>query len=265
MIRFYLFFICLLTLYSCASQPKMLTINESQLGQFAFGLPEYPIETTTAEQKHSLWATQYYVHYAETTTANGHPLLDMDGKSFGIMLSARDWCMGGVEGTIQAKDSTGMLRTYNYAGRGKEIQVDCAPFFNKGTLINAAAIGRTRYTYAQGPFGDGVKGLILVPFRTIATDTTIFPTGSVLYIPSARGIEVELPDGSRAKHDGYFVAGDIGGAIKGNHIDVFTGVYRRNPFPSIVQSKSSATFVAYLVQEQARLKEILVGLHKARK
>jgi 3D (Asp-Asp-Asp) domain-containing protein len=265
MIRLLLSIICLCALHSCASQPPSLVINEAALGQFAFGLPEYPVANAAESSKYALWATQYYVHYAETTNANGHPLLDMGGKSFGVMLSARDWCMGGVEGTIQAKDSTGTLRTYNYAGRGKEIQVDCAPFFNKGTLINAAAIGRTRYTFAKGPFGDGVKGLILVPFRTIATDTTVFPTGSIVYIPTARGLELELPDGSRATHDGYFVAGDIGGAIKGNHIDVFTGVYRKNPFPAIVQSKSSATFAAYLVQNQPRLKEMLLGLHETRK
>ena len=269
MCNFIFIALALFALYSCASQPPQLSIDEAALGQFAFGLPEFPTEALPSEknyslQKHSLWATQYYVHYAETTNANGHPLLDMQGNSFGVMLTARDWCMGGVEGTIQAKDSTGTLRTYNYAGRGKEIQVDCAPFFNKGTLINAAAIGRTRYVYATGPFGDGVKGLILVPFRTIATDTTVFPTGTIVYIPAARGTELELPDGSRTKHDGYFVAGDIGGAIKGNHIDVFTGVYRKNPFPSIVQSKSSATFTAYRVQH-SRLQEILLGLHKARK
>jgi 3D (Asp-Asp-Asp) domain-containing protein len=258
------FFIASISLISCTTQPPLLTVNESALGQFAFGLPEYPTASLQPAQKHVLWATQYYVHYAEATNANGHALLDMNGNSFGVMLTAKDWCMGGVEGTIQAKDSTGTLRTYNYAGRGKEIQVDCAPFFNKGTLINAAAIGRTRYVYATGPFGDGVKGLILVPFRTIATDTNMFPTGSIVYIPSARGIELELPDGSRAKHDGYFVAGDIGGAIKGNHIDVFTGVYRKNPFPSIVQSRSSATFEAFSVSD-ARVREILLALHQARK
>lgn len=248
------------SLISCASQTMSVTVNEAALGQFAFGLPEYPAERVAEPLRHSLWATQYYVHYSETTNANGHPLLDMQGKSFGVMLSAYDWCMGGVEGTIQAKDSTGILRTYNYAGRGADIQVDCAPFFKKGSLINAAAIGRTRYIYATGPFGDGVKGLILVPFRTIATDTTVFPTGTIVYIPSARGADVELPDGTRTKHDGYFVAGDIGGAIKGNHIDVFTGVYRKNPFPSVIQSKSSATFPAVQVQD-SRIKEILLRLH----
>jgi 3D (Asp-Asp-Asp) domain-containing protein len=252
------------SIISCAVQPTPLVINESALGQFAFGLPEYPTANLQPAQKHTLWATQYYVHYAESTTGSGHALLDMNGNSFGVMLTAKDWCMGGVEGTIQAKDSTGTLRTYNYAGRGKEIQVDCVPFFNKGSLINAAAIGRTRYVFATGAFGDGVKGLILVPFRTIATDTTMFPTGSIVYIPAARGTEVELPDGSRAKHDGYFVAGDIGGAIKGNHIDVFTGVYRKNPFPSIVQSRSSATFEAFTVRD-VRAKEILLGLHQVRK
>jgi 3D (Asp-Asp-Asp) domain-containing protein len=271
--RFTAFFmVCRLVfaLSSCASSQTMLTIDRTALNDYAFGLPEYsflqkaaqnaPESTSQQASEQPLWATQYYVHYAEATNANGHALLDMNGNSFGVNLSERDWCFGGVEGTIQVKDSSGSVRTYNYAGRGKDLQVDCSKYF-KGPLIKPEAIGRTRYIYARGEFGDGVKGLILVPFRTIAVDTTTYPIGTVLYIPSARGIEIELPSGKKVLHDGYFFAGDIGGAIKGNHIDVFTGVYRKNPFPNIVQSKSSATFGAMTVSDK-RIIEILRGLHE---
>ena len=58
--------------------------------------------------------------------------------------------------------------------------------------------------------------------------------GQRLYIPSADG--VVLPDGS--VHDGIFTCEDTGGAVTGNHIDVFLGpmagpmtrVITRNPF-----------------------------------
>lgn len=252
-------------LYSCASSQGSLQIDRATLSQYAFGLPEYDAQynaqtvAAPSPQANPLWATQYYVHYAEATNANGHALLDMDGKSFGVNLSDYDWCHGGVEGTILVKDSAGNLRTYNYAGRGKELQVDCSKFF-KGPLIKPEAIGRTRYTYARGEFGDGVKGLMLVPFRTIAVDTTTYPIGSVLYIPGVRGTEIELPSGKKVLHDGYFFAGDIGGAIKGNHIDVFTGVYRKNPFPKIVQSKASATFPVVPVNDE-RIIALLRDLH----
>jgi hypothetical protein len=83
----------------------------------------------------------------------------------------------------------------------------------------------------------------------------------VMYIPAARGIEIELPSGKRVQHDGYFFAGDIGGAIKGNHIDVFTGVYRKNPFSGFVQSKSSATFEAYRVENSVAITDILQQIH----
>lgn len=255
---FFFAFYLVIAVSSCASQQLALTIDRMALNEYALGLPEYPIAQGSLERP--LWATQYYVHYAEATNANGHALLDMNGNSFGVNLSESDWCYGGVEGTIQVKDSSGKVRTYNYAGRGKDLQVDCSKYF-KGPLIKPEAIGRTRYTYARGEFGDGVKGLILVPFRTIAVDTTTYPIGTVLYIPSARGIEIELPSGKKVLHDGYFFAGDIGGAIKGNHIDVFTGVYRKNPFPKIVQSKSSATFGAMTVSDK-RIIEILRGLHE---
>ena len=259
--RFLVHFIALyllVALSSCAAQQTMNTLDRTALSEYAFGLPEYGSSQGAPERL--LWATQYYVHYAEATNANGHALLDMNGNSFGVNLSESDWCFGAVEGTIQVKDSSGRVRPYNYAGRGKDLQVDCAKYF-KGPLIKPEAIGRTRYTYARGEFGDGVKGLILVPFRTIAVDTTTYPIGTVLYIPSARGLEIELPSGKKVLHDGYFFAGDIGGAIKGNHIDVFTGVYRKNPFPKVVQSKSSATFGAMTVSDR-RFIEILRGLHE---
>lgn len=256
---FLLYFCCTVLASSCASSQSTSTIDQTTLGQYAFGLPEYPTQQSSPPL---LWATQYYVHYAEATNANGHALLDMNGKSFGVNLSESDWCFGGVEGTILVKDSAGKLRTYNYAGRGKDVQVDCSKYF-KGPLIKPEAIGRSRYRYAQGEFGDGVQDLVLVPFRTIAVDTNIYPIGSVLYIPSIRGAEIELPSGKKVLHDGYVFAGDIGGAIKGNHIDVFTGVFRKNPFPKVVQSKASATFAAFTVTDRQVI-AILRGLHELR-
>ncbi|MCS6809378.1 MAG: 3D domain-containing protein [Bacteroidota bacterium] len=245
-------------LWSCISSRSSLVFDPRSLDEYAFGLPEY--YQLGADEEHVLWATQYYVHYAEATTANGHALLDTSGRSLGVSLSAYDWCHGSLEGTVLVKDTSGALRTYNYAGRGREIQVDCAPFF-KSALIKPEAIGRTRFTYARGEFGDGVHGFVLVPFRTIAVDTTLYPIGSVLYIPALRGQAIQLPSGKTLLHDGYVFAGDIGGAIKGNHIDVFTGVYRKNPFPTVIRSTSSATFSAFTVRD-TRIIELLYTLHR---
>jgi 3D (Asp-Asp-Asp) domain-containing protein len=230
------------------STSRMIAAPPEEL--FAFNLPEPPQPMPDAS-KRTLWATYYHVWYAEVTSGTGHALLDTQGNALTGQLGARDWCMAGVEGTVLVRDTGGTLTTYNYAGRGQDVQVECAPYFNKGTLINPAAIGKTRWTIASGPYGDGVKGLILVPYRTIAVDTLSFPIGSVVYIPAACGKSVLLPSGQSVTHDGYFFASDIGGAIKDNHIDVFSGTSSKNPFTNFVMNTSSGTFPAYVIADSA--------------
>lgn len=67
------------------------------------------------------------------------------------------------------------------------------------------------------PYGVGVAGFALVPFRSLAVDRRYLPLGHTVEIPDLAGLP--LPDGSR--HDGCFVAVDGGGAIVGHHIDLF--------------------------------------------
>jgi len=225
-----------------------------------FDFPEPTAQSLETAKKLSLWATYYHVFHAKATNANGFPLLDTAGNSFGVSLTAYDWCMSAVEGTVQVTDSTGKVITYNYGGRGKELQVQCAQFFKPGSLIKPEAIGRTRWVLAKGAFGDGVEGQILAPFRTIAIDTTKFPIGTVFYIPSARGQRLTLPSGKVVNHDGYFFGADIGGAIKGNHIDVFAGISTTNPFPTVVQNSASKTFEAYIITD-GDVVDFLTRLH----
>jgi 3D (Asp-Asp-Asp) domain-containing protein len=56
--------------------------------------------------------------------------------------------------------------------------------------------------------------------RTVAVDPTLIPRHSILFIKETVGLK--LPDGTL--HDGYWYASDIGGAIKGQRIDLFTGM-----------------------------------------
>jgi hypothetical protein len=62
-------------------------------------------------------------------------------------------------------------------------------------------------------------------------------------------------------HDGYFFAGDTGSAIKGNHIDLFTGVFEGNPFIDVIQSNPTKTFEAFVVTEPSIIDSLLF-LHK---
>jgi 3D (Asp-Asp-Asp) domain-containing protein len=76
--------------------------------------------------------------------------------------------------------------------------------------------------YHTGVPGIGQKdslGCRLQPMRTVAVDPRVFPRHSVLFIKETVGLK--MPDGST--HDGYWYASDVGGAIKGARIDLFTG------------------------------------------
>ena len=76
--------------------------------------------------------------------------------------------------------------------------------------------------YHAGAKGVGALdslGCKVVPMRTIAVDKAVIPRRTVLFIKETVGLK--MPDG-RA-HDGYWYATDIGGAIKGQRIDLYTG------------------------------------------
>lgn len=58
-----------------------------------------------------------------------------------------------------------------------------------------------------------------VAMRTAATDPRQIPRRTVLFIKETVGLE--MPDGSA--HDGFWYASDVGGSIKGDRIDLYTG------------------------------------------
>lgn len=71
-------------------------------------------------------------------------------------------------------------------------------------------------------YGEGVQGLCLIPYHTIAADLTVYPVGTMLYIPRAEGLE--LSDGKI--HNGIFVVRDTGGAFRDigpKRVDLFVG------------------------------------------
>ena len=81
----------------------------------------------------------------------------------------------------------------------------------KATLYHAAIKGMSR---------KDSLGCKLVPMRTVAVDPKVTPRHSILFIKATVGMK--MPDGS--VHDGYWYASDVGGAIKGQRIDLFTGM-----------------------------------------
>ena len=215
-----------------------------------------------ASAKRILWATQYFVPAADAV-GDGEPLLDEDGEPLGPELSPRDWCNAAIEGTISVRTLDGQRKLYNFAGRAPVPQLNCQVVLGSPHLTRA--INFTRFTVAGGPFGDGVRSLFLVPFRTIAIDKRQlnglnFETA--VFIPLARGTEITLPSGAKAIHDGYFFAADTGGLIKDNHIDVFTGTVTpaQNPFTNFVKSSPLKTFDAFLISDPV-ITEALKKMH----
>jgi len=214
-----------------------------------FNLPEPP--ALDPSSKRILWATQYFVPFVNAVS-DGEPLLDEAGEPLGPELSPRDWCNAAIEGTVSVRTLDGQNKLYNFAGRAPVPQVNCRVVLHSPNLPQT--INRTRFTLAGGPFGDGVRSLFLVPFRTIAVDNRELnglKFETAIFIPLARGTEITLPSGIKVIHDGYFFAADTGGMIKDNHIDVFTGIVtsENNPFTDFVKSNPQKTFDAFLIND----------------
>ena len=88
--------------------------------------------------------------------------------------------------------------------------------------------------YHAGARGVGALdalGCKVVAMRTVAVDRKLIAPRSVLFIKETVGMK--MPDGT--VHDGYWYASDVGSAIKGQRIDLFTGssASSMNPFRAL--------------------------------
>jgi len=198
--------------------------------------------------KLSLWGTYYYLPQLKDGSGS-HALRDMRSMELGPNLSLREWCDSAMEGSVRVVSKNGEAKTYNYAGVSTENRVDCSSIFRFD-------VSKTKFRIANGPYGDGLDEYILSPYRTLATDVTKIIPGTVLYIPAARGAKIKLPSGRIIIHDGYFFAGDKGGAIKDNHVDVYIGTHKQAPFFPWIKSNESKTFTAYIVKDQKIISEL---------
>lgn len=200
-----------------------------------------------ALKKITLWSTQYYIHQFETS--GSIPIVFQDDSPSTLFADTCDFCKASLEGTAFITDSSGQVTIINYASTGDSSLVDCRSCKTYShSKLDVERWGKVRWARSSG-FGDGVQNYRLIPFRTIAVDSKVIAYGTVIFIPDAKGKTIEMPDGEKLLHDGYFFAGDTGSAIKGNHIDIFTGIYAGNPFPEIIRSSETKTFEAFIVTE----------------
>lgn len=202
-------------------------------------VPTTPSEPKEPEgKKVELWSTLYYMKEVKPS-GNGVPLKDMQGQTIGPKLDRATWCLAAIEGTVKVSGTV-----YNYAGTKNPRQANCSHRPSE----------RVRWKKSQYPYGIGNRNNPLRPFKSIATDPNFISSGSKVFIPQAVGVEYKF-EGEDLVHDGYFYADDVGGAIKGNHIDVFLGsvsgglseALKINPF-EFIKSESSETFEAYVIE-----------------
>lgn len=191
--------------------------------------PETPVPEKEPDlsKKISIWGTHYYSHVAKVV-ASGHPLYDKAGNAISPKISQADYCACGIEGTCSIDG-----QVYDYAGVGTQRVPFSCPKYSGHKIY---------WTRGKFQYGKGNKSNGLEPFVSVAADQSIYKFGTIIYVPSAKGLA--LPNGK--VHDGYFRVDDVGGAIKGQHFDFFLGpFYKEFKFP-FVKSSAAATFTAYV-------------------
>lgn len=130
---------------------------------------------------------------------------------------------------IQTSLEQAAERTPSAADRAFQTLRDLAPdWMLKATLY---------HTGAKGVGGRDSLGCPTVAMRTAATDRNLVPRRTILYIKETVGMP--MPDGG--VHDGYWYASDVGGAVKGHRIDLFTGNSRASMTPMMKLNMKTVT------------------------
>lgn len=209
-------------------------------------------EPATADlgNKLDLWATWYNmptVRAAEATEASAVPLMGLRNSAISAPLAREDWCNAAMQGSVWVEGADGKPTAYVFIDdKGPTQDINCDAQFGDLSDGIKNATKRARFAAFHHPKGCDVRPIPLMAYRTIAVDADRIPMGTVLYVPALRNHGF-WANGELYVHDGYLVASDRGGAIKGNHIDLFIGERDAPPFPDVVKSHAGATFEAYVV------------------
>jgi 3D (Asp-Asp-Asp) domain-containing protein len=223
---------------------------------------------------HELYGT-YYCTPTFGYQGEGIPVRDSQGEVLGPVLSREAFCHAANEGAFRAPPShqaKPVAFTFKESRPDTPSQTSCKDVFAKKLEQHSEGkttdpwpdlverFERTRFTRTSAPYGNATANWWLVPWRTLATDTSVIPSGSVVYIPKADGRQVALPSGQVVTHDGYFLAADTGKGIIGNHVDLFSGPACKSTFvPGIGGEKNRFTAV---VVNRSEIAAHLKGLHQ---
>lgn len=196
-------------------------------------------------KKYKLWSTYYLTPKFTSSTSQKYCLRSASGKCISGKLSLDHWCMIGLQGTGRVDNNT-----YTYAKPTSSHRVPCEKSFLRKASF-AYSTGKIKYSVTKHAEGNGNRNNPLKGYHSIACDQKKFKYGQKFYIPALKKV---------------VVCEDVGGAIKGNHIDTFIGLIDlRNPtkfankygyafstmpseYKAIIKSKSNETFDAYIVE-----------------
>lgn len=133
-------------------------------------------------------------------------------------------------------------RIVNYARR-----CACAEACVYGSTTCYQVLPRSRY-----PWGAGARGKALIPLASCAVDRTKIPLGTVLYAPDWDGILIPKVGrlGGKA-HDGCFRADDVGGGVRGHHLDLFAGTMGMHRILETLASGRFSTRSRFIVYKDA--------------
>ena len=216
-----------------------------------FMLDEPDAAALTAKKKSKLWATYYHMPTVRPswTSVAAKPLLDRKSNPISPPLAIKDWCDAAMQGSIWVDNGKDAPTAYMYVDSGGPDQVTCDRHFGELSERIKSATRRARFAPFHHPQACDVRVIPLMAFRTIAVDRDRIKMGTVIFVPQLRG-KTFWNAGEFYTHDGYLIASDTGGAIEGNHIDMFVDDAGVDPFPDIVRSTARHTFDAYVVDKK---------------
>jgi 3D (Asp-Asp-Asp) domain-containing protein len=158
----------------------------------------------------TMWNTYYFLaRETDYTGAADTPLNDASCKPIATVSAAFSDSVC-VEGSGLLADG----RVINYAST-----CSCGRPCPTGGTICYKVLDKFKF-----PWGMGAANNPLTPLRSFAVDKTLIPIGTVLYAEQWDGVSIPAVDGIGGfKHDGCFLADDVGGAITGLHYDFYAG------------------------------------------
>lgn len=102
-----------------------------------------------------------------------------------------------------------------------------------GRVVSVRTVHPLCFAVVEGAtWGKTASGRPALPFRSIAVDPGQLTLGHWYFVPELRGVALPAPAAGQV-HDGCVRADDVGGGVKGAHVDLFVG--RRDAMASFAE------------------------------